>query len=154
MPQEQRRLQSCAQLVQGEFEDRLKELRTVEGLCFDYVDPNTFNDQLEGYWRWQLSWGGPGDEFRIYVNPDKSVHRIEYWYMDWYDGAKVTLSPEHALRMRGVIWKIWWLHRDRIAPGIISINNNAPSPAGGRAADPSHIFLESLAPFHWLWPPL
>jgi hypothetical protein len=93
MPQEQRQ-QSCAQLVQGEFEDRLKELRTVEGLCFDYVDPNTFTDQLEGYWRWQLSWGGPGDEFRIYVNPDKSVHRIEYWYMDWYDGAKVTLSPE------------------------------------------------------------
>ena len=93
MPQEQRQ-QSCAQLVQGEFEDRLKELRTVEGLCFDYVDPNTFTDQREGYWRWQLSWGGPGDEFRIYVNPDKSVHRIEYWYMDWYDGAKVTLDPE------------------------------------------------------------
>ena len=93
MPQEQRQ-RSCAQLVQGEFEDRLKELRTVEGLCFDYVDPNTFTAQGEGYWRWQLSWGGPGEEFRIYVNPDKSVHRIEYWYMDWYDGAKVTLSPE------------------------------------------------------------
>ena len=89
-----KRLHSCAQLVQGEFEDRLKELHTVEGLCFDYVDPNTFNDQKEGYWRWQLSWGGPGDEFRIYVNPDKSIHRIEYWYMDWYDGAKVTLDPE------------------------------------------------------------
>ncbi len=87
-------LHSCAQLVQGEFEDRLKELHTVEGLCFDYVDPGTFTDQLEGYWRWQLSWGGPGDEFRIYINPDKSVHRIEYWYMDWYDGAKVTLDPE------------------------------------------------------------
>ena len=66
----------------------------MEGLCFDYVDPGTFTDQLEGYWRWQLSWGGPGDEFRIYINPDKSVHRIEYWYMDWYDGAKVTLDPE------------------------------------------------------------
>ena len=89
-----KRLHSCAQLVQGEFEDRLKDLHTVEGLCFDYVDPGTFTDQLEGYWRWQLSWGGPGDEFRIYINPDKSVHRIEYWYMDWYDGAKVTLDPE------------------------------------------------------------
>jgi hypothetical protein len=93
MTQAQRE-RSCAQLVQGEFEDRLKELHTVEGLCFDYVEPETFTDQLEGYWRWQLSWGGPGDEFRIYVNPDKSVHRIEYWYLDWYDGAKVTLDPE------------------------------------------------------------
>ena len=93
MPQEQRQ-RSCADQVQEHLEDRLKELHTVEGLCFDYVDPNTFTDQKEGYWRWQLSWGGPGDEFRIYVNPDKSVHRIEYWYLDWYDGAKVTLDPE------------------------------------------------------------
>ena len=88
------RSDKCIDLVQGHFEDRLKEIHTVEALGFDYVDPKTWPDQLEGYWRWQLSWGGPGDEFRIFVNPDKSVHRIEYWYMDWYDGAKVTLSPE------------------------------------------------------------
>ena len=88
------RSEKCIDLVQGEFEDRLKEIHTVEALGFDYVEPGTFTDQLEGYWRWQLSWGGPGDEFRIYINPDKSVHRIEYWYLDWYDGAHVTLSPE------------------------------------------------------------
>jgi len=82
----------CADLVGARFADRLKELNDVEGLCFDYVEPRTWTDQLEGYWRWQLSWGGPGDEFRIYINPDKSVHRIEYWYMDWYDGASVTLD--------------------------------------------------------------
>jgi hypothetical protein len=93
MTQAQRE-RSCADQVQEHLKDRLKEIHTVEGLCFDYVDPNTFTNQKEGYWRWQLSWGGPGDEFRIYVNPDKSVHRIEYWYMDWYDGAKVTLSPQ------------------------------------------------------------
>ena len=94
MATQAQRERSCADQVQEHLEDRLKELHTVEGLCFDYVDPNTFTDQKEGYWRWQLSWGGPGDEFRIYINPDKSVHRIEYWYMDWYDGAKVTLDPE------------------------------------------------------------
>ena len=94
MATQAQRERSCADQVQEHLEDRLKEIHTVEGLCFDYVDPNTFNDQREGYWRWQLSWGGPGDEFRIYINPDKSVHRIEYWYLDWYDGAHVTLSPE------------------------------------------------------------
>ncbi len=96
-----KRLHSCAQLVQGEFEDRLKEIHTVEGLCFDYVEPNTFNDQLEGYWRWQLSWGGPADEFRIYVNPyGEVVHRIEYWYLDWWDGAHVTLDE----KLHGDVW--------------------------------------------------
>ena len=97
-----KREKSCQQLVQGEFEARLEDLKVpdpedenyIEGLCFDYVDPNTFNDQKEGYWRWQLSWGGPGDEFRIYINPNKSVHRIEYWYMDWYDGAHVALDAQ------------------------------------------------------------
>jgi hypothetical protein len=88
------RSEKCIDLVQGEFEDRLKEIHTVEALGFDYVEPGTFTDQLEGYWRWQLSWGGPGDEFRIYINPDKSVHRIEYWYLDWYDGAKVELDAQ------------------------------------------------------------
>ena len=28
------------------------------------------------------------------MNPDKSVHRIEYWYLDWYDGAKVELDAQ------------------------------------------------------------
>ena len=94
MTTQAQRERSCAAQVQEHLEDRLKDLHTLEGLCFDYVVPKTWPDQLEGYWRWQLSWGGPGDEFRIYVNPDKSVHRIEYWYLVWYDGAKVTLGTQ------------------------------------------------------------
>jgi len=61
------------------------------GLCFDYVAPCTFPDQVEGYFRYQLSFGGPSDEFRFYTNPDFSVHRIEYVYMEWYDIAKSIL---------------------------------------------------------------
>ena len=95
-----KREKKCIDLVQGQFEGRLEDLKVtdpenenyIEGLCFDYVEPGTFTDQLEGYWRWQLSYGGPSDEFRIFVNPDKSVHRIEYWYKDWFDGAHVTLD--------------------------------------------------------------
>jgi hypothetical protein len=98
----QREERRCKNLVQEQFEGRLEDLKVtdpddenyIEGLSFDYVDPKTWDDQLEGYWRWQLSWGGPSDEFRIYINPNKSVHRIEYWYLDWFDGAHVTLSPE------------------------------------------------------------
>lgn len=62
------------------------------GLCFDYVAPDTFREQREGYFRYQLSYGGPSDEFRFFTNPDFSLHRIEYWFLDWFDGAHRILS--------------------------------------------------------------
>lgn len=64
------------------------------GLGFSYVAPDTFQDQPEGYFRYQISWGGPSEEFRFFVNPDLSLHRIEFWFMDWFDGASRTLSGE------------------------------------------------------------
>ena len=66
------------------------------GLSFDYVEPYTFNDQSEGYWRFQLSWGGPSDEFRIYTKCEhsKEIDYIEYWYMDWFDGASVNADDD------------------------------------------------------------
>ncbi len=65
------------------------------GICFDYVEPDTFDDQKEGYYRWQISCGGPSDEFRFYANIDRSVHRVEYCYLDWFDGATRTLKGDN-----------------------------------------------------------
>jgi hypothetical protein len=62
------------------------------GLSLDYVAPGTFDQQREGYFRYLLSWGGPSDEFRFFVNLDLSCHRVEYWYLDWFEGALVTPS--------------------------------------------------------------
>jgi len=59
------------------------------GLCFDRVEAGTFEDQRAGYWRWQLSWGGPSEEFRLFDNGD-----LEYWYLDWFDGACVKVTDE------------------------------------------------------------
>jgi hypothetical protein len=74
------------------------------GLGFDYVEPHTFCDcdphlidfpapstmtvceETDGYWRYQLSWGGPSDEFRYHDDGS-----IEYRYHDWFDGAGRTL---------------------------------------------------------------
>ena len=72
------------QVELGRFEDY--------GLCFDFVEPDTFDDQREGYFRYQISWGGPSDEFRFFVNLDGSCHRIEYWFLDWFDGAHRVLE--------------------------------------------------------------
>jgi hypothetical protein len=74
-------------------EDGDKDLGTFweHGLSFDYVAPHTFNDQRRGYFRYQISWGGPSTEFRFYTNPDFSVYKIEFWLLDWFDGAYKTL---------------------------------------------------------------
>ena len=81
----------------GQGQDGIDDLGTLAdyGLSFDYVTPGTFTDQPEGYFRYQLSWGGPSDEFRFFVNPDLSCHRIEYWFLDWFDGAGRTLADEN-----------------------------------------------------------
>lgn len=115
---------TCAYRVRTEMMARLRDLRqlwenyknNVEdadlgtlheyGLCFDYVAPGTFANQKEGYYRYQLSWGGPSDEFRFFVNPDLSCHRIEYWFMDWFDGAHRVATGHDEMFLRG-LWN--WL---------------------------------------------
>ena len=109
----------CKSLVSSKWKDRQKDLiardgsdREFEGLSFDYVAPHTFKDQTEGYWRWQFSWGGPGDELRAFVNRDDSIHRLEYWYLDWFDGAKVNVAAEHPA------WELMQQNINHTAPGM------------------------------------
>ena len=74
------------------------------GLCFDYVAPGTFTDQLEGYWRYQISYGGPSDEFRFYASgPDQPCYRIEYTFLDWFDGESRALRGKD-LTLLELIW--------------------------------------------------
>ena len=108
---------TCEERVRGEMLDRVADIRKLwelacsgdeegdedlgtfyeYGLCFDYVAPGTFGKEEEGeegYFRYQLSWGGPSDEFRFFCGPDFTPYRIEYWFLDWFDGASVTLHGE------------------------------------------------------------
>jgi len=62
------------------------------GLSFDFVESDTFDDQTEPYWRYQLSWGGPSDEIRFFAG------RTEYWFLDWFDGAYRDISSEQWAR--------------------------------------------------------
>lgn len=108
------REQTCEQRIDHHLQGRIDDLRRLwsahvdgreaaddlgslheYGLCFDYVASGTFEDQREGYFRYQLSWGGPSDEFRFFANPDLSCHRIEYWFLDWFDGAHRVLTGNH-----------------------------------------------------------
>lgn len=66
------------------------------GLSFDYVASETFDDQDEGYFRYQLSWGGPSSEFRFYTDSDFNIDYIEYWFLDWFDGSHVDVEGENC----------------------------------------------------------
>ena len=58
------------------------------GLAFSFVEPYAQDgEHMAGYFRYQLSWGGPSDEVRFYQDGG-----IEYWYMDWFDGAKIDIK--------------------------------------------------------------
>ncbi len=57
------------------------------GLAFDYVPAGTFNDQDEGYFRYQLSWGGPSEEFRFFTDASLTLTKVQFWFLDWGDGA-------------------------------------------------------------------
>ena len=62
------------------------------GLSFDYCPPGTWTDQQEGFWRWQFSTGGPGDELRFFSSgPTFQPYKIQYWFLDWFDGAHRNL---------------------------------------------------------------
>jgi len=81
----------------GTFEDY--------GLCFDYVASGTFDGQEEAYFRYQISCGGPSDEFRFFCNHDRrTCYKIEYWFMDWFDGASLHLTGKAEKLMRE-IWE-------------------------------------------------
>ena len=112
--------ESCAERVQGELKQTIEVLEILlnlepeeehedfgslfdYGLSLDYVEPNTFEDQEQGYVRYQLSWGGPSDEFRYYVSYDGSPYHIEYWFLDWYDGAHIELTGYY----KDVMMEVW-----------------------------------------------
>jgi hypothetical protein len=74
------------------------------GLCFDYVAPGTFREQDEGYWRYQISWGGPSDEFRFYAGGcgEQRPYRISYVFLDWFDGHERALDGPDLALMRDI----------------------------------------------------
>ena len=70
------------------------------GLSADYVAPETFEDQKEGYFRYQLSWGGPSEEIRFYYSPGAhNPYQIEFVFLDWFSGVGFDVTDES--------WAIW-----------------------------------------------
>jgi hypothetical protein len=119
--------QRCKDLVRAHYRSRMTDIRTLweaykadpeasvedlgtwneYGLCFDYVAKGTFTDQKRGFFRYQISCGGPQDEFRFFVDEQLDIDRIEYWYLDWFDGAKIIVRADSDVALWDEIWLDW-----------------------------------------------
>ena len=77
--------------------DSLFDYVNMTALSWDFVEANSFNDQKVGYYRLQLSYGGPSTEFRVYTDKDLNIDRIEYWYLDWFDGASLVVDSSNSI---------------------------------------------------------
>ena len=110
----QAKQKTCAELISARYVDREKQFSDAwedskinwndylaeNTLAFDFVEPNTFKNQPQGYWRLQFSWGGPSDEIRWYKASepgDKHQYvydQITYVYSDWFDGAEIQVHAD------------------------------------------------------------
>jgi hypothetical protein len=67
------------------------------GLCFEYEPPMA--DDPEAFWRFLISTGGPGSEMRFFASsPDAPCYKIEFWFLDWFDGASLNVTDDEVAR--------------------------------------------------------
>ena len=116
--QTQTKQKTCAELISARYSDRVNQFSELEDQCcnetlghenygywserfnesilaFDFVEANTFDNQPDGYYRLQLSWGGPSDEVRYYTKAEhERFYKITYPYMDWFDGAEIEVFDD------------------------------------------------------------
>ena len=85
-------------------------------LAFEYVSGNTIGIE-EPCFRWQLSWGGPQDEFLFPIN--RHIYTLDggnslkfnftaesvtqYWLRDWGDSSHINLDKENNKIMNSVL---------------------------------------------------
>lgn len=100
-------LRKLWRLYQEGNEDGDEDLGTFNeyGLAFDYVAAGTFSDQPRGYFRYQLSCGGPQEEFRFMTeDPRNPSPEIAYWFLDWWDGyGRALVGADRELMLE--IWR-------------------------------------------------
>ena len=107
---------TCKERVADAFASRMTDLRKLwqagygvdveglgrleeYGLSIDKVETDSLGKH-PGYWRYQLSWGGPSEEFRYY---DQDGGRLEFWLLDWWDGAAVPVKGRDVEVIKNII---------------------------------------------------
>jgi hypothetical protein len=88
---------TCEQRIGEELRGRLKEIGEAlkdEEKAQEFEEGILAIDRKVIY-RVEMSWGGPSDYFEIEVDPvEHQIVDIVYHFLDWFDGAEVTLQGE------------------------------------------------------------
>lgn len=63
------------------------------------------------YFRYLLSWGGPGTEIRFFVSDSGKLLKSEFWYLPWYDGAFVNVTKDSTIQM---VWSRFEDHAEHL----------------------------------------
>lgn len=66
---------------------------------------------------WQISTGGPGDQFELELSRDGHTYSLEsarYRFLDWFDGAVAELEPEQRATLERAVEALGILE-----PGVI-----------------------------------
>jgi len=96
-------LSSTIETVRARWDSYCKgEEDTEEGTIHEYGLSFDYNEDKDCF-IWLLSWGGPQDEFRFFASFGE-LQRVEYGFLDWYDGATRHLKGED-LELLSEIWE-------------------------------------------------
>ena len=89
---------TCAELVEEQWRERQEDLKDpeYEALGFDYVEPHTLGQPTRRVLALAVQLGRAERRARGYVNEHNELHRLEYWYLDWGDGAHVLVDQDAA----------------------------------------------------------
>jgi hypothetical protein len=84
----------CDQVADMHRERQLDAVQSEYGLCW-----MAGQDEGGDYLEWQLSWGGPSDGFRFYMNDAEGVYAVYYYFQDWFDGAEEEVIDSESLEL-------------------------------------------------------
>ena len=110
---------TCKDRIEAHKDSRMEDLKEFKNtpdilgdgsnfydyaLSWDFVEPHTYEDQPIGYFRYQISSGGPSEELWYYLNRSQTaVKSVKFWLLDWFDGLienKRALTAKCAMRLR------------------------------------------------------
>lgn len=84
----------CDEVADMHRERQLDAVQSEYGLCWA-----AGQDECGAYIEWQLSWGGPADGFRFFLDLAGDVYAVVYYYQDWADGADMKVTDSESLEL-------------------------------------------------------
>jgi len=89
------RQKTCEERIDKGLKDRMKDVREIVGAEDPVEELNEKALALSKYevYKLEFSWGGPQDYFEFEYDPEsKTLVRITYHFLDWFDGAERTIK--------------------------------------------------------------